>query len=156
MKHNALEFTSFTLLTQNLHHFSNLWHIFCCFIQSFNTYKKKLMWTSFSIQLFFHQCMFGLCSCGNCWRISGSLDYAWSRFTTQCCPFGLILHVLMNRVVTDTASTFHITQYMSLADNTWNLTLPCSYASSLSNMVLLWIHKVYWYSSHFRIFVTFL
>jgi hypothetical protein len=35
-----------------------------------------------------------------------------------------------------TESTFHITQYMSLADNTSNLTLPHAYASSLSNMVL--------------------
>ena len=119
---------------------------------------KKLMWPTLSIELrmpSFQQCMFGPCTCGNCWRIR-SLGYAWSGFPTQCCPLHPMLHVLLNTVMTDAESTFHFTQYMSLADNTRNLTLPHAYASSLSYMVLPWLHKLYWQSSHFRILVTFL
>lgn len=117
------------------------------------------MWSTLSIELtmpFFQQRMFGPCTCGKCWRISGSLGYAWSCFTTQCSPLHSMLHVLLNTVMTDTESTFHTTQYMSLADNTRNVTVPRAYASSLSNVVLSWLHKVYWKSSCFRIIVTFL
>jgi hypothetical protein len=42
------------------------------------------MWPILLIKLtmpFFQQCMFGRCTCGNCWRINGSLNYAWSHLT---------------------------------------------------------------------------
>jgi hypothetical protein len=54
------EFYKFTMLSQTLHHFSDLWHIFCFLTQSF-IYKKKLIWPTLSIQLrmpFFQQCMY--------------------------------------------------------------------------------------------------
>jgi hypothetical protein len=134
------------MLTQNLHHFSNPWYIFCFLTQSFNMYKKinvtnlvdstqnaflstMYVWTMHLRKLLENQ--------------NGSLDYAWSGFNTQCCPLHPMLHVLLNTVMADTESTFHITQYMSLADNTRNLTLTHAYASSVSNMVLPWLHKLY-------------
>jgi hypothetical protein len=123
----ALLFTSFTMLTQNLRHFSNLRHIYFFLIQSFNTYKKFNM-TVLSVQLrtpFFQLIMYVWTM--YLWKLLKNqwvtgIYMKWFHHTVL--SFAPRVTCCADTVMTGTESTLHVTQCMSVAYGAWNLTLP--------------------------------